>query len=223
MCIIINMSAISELRTKVDHDVLDYQVISGALAEYRKPADRIKRMIDDEELVRVKRGLYVFGRPFRRRLVSREYLANLIFGPSYVSLQSALAFHGLIPENVEAVTSVTTGRNHEFETSFGTFTYAHLSESRYVTGVYLHTRDGDSFLIATPEKALVDTVWTDKRVSGITLREFEPYLFDDLRLDSSAVASFDRSLLIQIERAYDSAKISQLVKFLTQKKALRYE
>jgi predicted transcriptional regulator of viral defense system len=65
--------------------------------------------------------LYIFGDEERRGPYSRELLANLMYGPTFISLESALAFYGLIPERVEAMLSVTTGRSREFDTPVGRF------------------------------------------------------------------------------------------------------
>jgi hypothetical protein len=59
-----------------------------------------------KDIIRVKKGLYIFGETYARRPFSREVLANVIYGPSYVSLDYALHYHGLIPERVEAVISI---------------------------------------------------------------------------------------------------------------------
>ena len=119
------------LRQRIDLDVFDYQVLRDALAGYGKPRDKITRLLASGEIVRVKKGLYCFGEAFRKSPICSEYLANLIYGPSYVSLDYALRLHGLIPERVEAVTSVTTRCSRGFETPLGHFTYRTLSHRRY--------------------------------------------------------------------------------------------
>jgi hypothetical protein len=164
--------------------------------------------------MRVKKGLYCFGEAFRREPLSREYLANLIYGPSYVSLEYALSHHGLIPERVETITSITTRRSRDFDTPFGTFSYRMLKGPRYAVGAILETAGKTSFLVASPEKALADKVWTDKRFSGLRLSDYDAYLFDDLRIDREALSRFDYSRLQVIAMAYDSAKINNLVRYL---------
>ncbi|HEY3330215.1 MAG TPA: hypothetical protein VGK19_09365 [Capsulimonadaceae bacterium] len=210
----ISMSPVAELRNHVDQEVFDFQVLTDVLRRYRKPADRTARMVAEGDVVRVRQGLYVFGAPFRRQPIVREQLANLIYGPSYVSLDSALSFHGLIPERVDAVTSVTTGRSREFQTPFGSFSYHSLAPNRYSVGVTLVTSGIVSFLIATPEKALADKVWTDKRFGG-AMNDFEDYLLADLRLDISSLAELDAERLQYIERSYNSRKVSNLVRYIT--------
>ena len=74
----------------------------------------------------LRRGLYVLNAEDRRVEPSPFYLANQIYFPSYVSLESALAFYGFIPEFVAATTSVTTRKTCRFENEFGIFTYQHI-------------------------------------------------------------------------------------------------
>jgi len=218
VCIIDIVNELLQLRKIVGSEVFDYGVLTDALRAYQKPADRVRRMVDEGEIVRVKRGLYVFGEPVRRKPIVREYLANLIYGPSYVSLESALSFHGLIPERVEAMTSVVMGRSHLFETPFGTFSYQGLTKKRYAVGTRFETLSDARFLIASAEKALVDKVWTDKRFNGTTVRDFSVYLFEDLRLDDDALHSFNLDRLDMIGRAYNSPKISNLIRFVAREK-----
>jgi predicted transcriptional regulator of viral defense system len=208
------LNAIALIRRNVEGEVFDYQVLLDALAGYRKPRDRITRLLASGAIVRLKKGLYCFGEAFRKEPLSREYLANLIYGPSYVSLEYALSHHGLIPERVETVTSVTTRRSRDFDTPFGTFSYRMLKGPRYAVGAILETAAKTPFLVASPEKALADKVWTDKRFSGLRLSDYDAYLYDDLRIDRETLIRFDYSRLQVIATAYDSAKINNLIRYL---------
>ena len=73
----------------------------------------------------MKKGLYVFGENNRQRPYSREILANLMYGPSYISLEYALQHYGLIPERVEALTSVTVGRSRNIMMPFAAHGFAY--------------------------------------------------------------------------------------------------
>ena len=210
------MNVIAQMRRIVGGEVFDYQVLLDALSGYRKPRDKITRLLAGGEIVRLKKGLYCFGEAFRREPLSREYLANLIYGPSYVSLEYALSHYGLIPERVETVTSVTTRRSRDFDTPFGTFSYRMLKGPRYAVGAVLETAGSTSFLIASPEKALADKVWTDKRFPGTRLSDYGTYLGDDLRIDREMLGKIDHARLQAIATAYDSAKINNLVRHLNQ-------
>jgi hypothetical protein len=85
-------------------------------------------------------------------------VANRLVRGSYVSLQSALAYHGLIPEHVPVTTSMTTGRPQRRENPLGSFEYHHVRKD-LLTGYRLESvGDGQETLVATPAKALADLV-----------------------------------------------------------------
>jgi hypothetical protein len=210
------MSEIAQIRDRVSQEIFDYQALLDCLRDYRKPRDRIQRLVAAGDIVRVRKGLYAFAAPFRRQPVVREHLANLIYGPSYVSLDSALSYHGLIPERVEAVTSVTTGRSRVFDTPFGVFSYRTLTSARYAVGALLVADGTPAFLLASPEKALADKVWTDKRFAGTRVGNFRSYLLDDLRITPESLRTLDAERLAAVCRAYDSPKIGNLQRFLRQ-------
>jgi predicted transcriptional regulator of viral defense system len=208
------MAETVEIREALDRDIFDYQQLTACLSHLSKPRDKINKLLRKGDIVRVRKGLYTFGRPYRRGPLSRELLANLIHGPSYISLEYALSYHGLIPERVSTVTSVALGRSRKFETPVGVFTYRSLSLERYAVGAELVESPSGSFLVACVEKALADKVWTDKRFSGGNLSDFGPYLEEDLRVDFAQLARLDRSRLERIQQVYDSRKIRNLFRFL---------
>jgi hypothetical protein len=205
---------IMDIRDQVRTDVLDYQQLVASLHGYAKPRDRITALLTDGSLIRVRKGLYVLGDRYRRVPLSRELLANLIYGPSYVSLDYALSHYGMIPERVENVTSVTTSENRRFTTPFGVFTYRPLAPRRYAPGVRWSGEGDTRYLIASPEKALVDKVWTDKRFSPAKLGDFDAYLLEDLRLDERRLSSLDPDQIAAIARAFASRKINMLARYL---------
>ncbi len=209
------MITAADIREQVRGDVTDYQQLVSCLRGYAKPRDRISGLLADGSLIRIRKGLYVFGERYRRAPLSREHLANLIYGPSYVSLDYALSHYGLIPERVENVTSVTTGENRRFETSLGDFTYRSLHPRRYAPGIRWAGERNAHYLMATPEKALVDKVWADKRIRTTNRKDFDAYLFEDLRLDEAQVAALDHERLEAICAAFSSRKIDQLARCLT--------
>jgi predicted transcriptional regulator of viral defense system len=205
---------VTQIRREISGDVFDYQVLSNVLSGYRKPRDVITRLLKRKIIIRIKKGLYCFGDYYRNELVSREYLANLIYGPSYVSLDYALSFHNLIPERVEMITSVTTCRSKDFDTSLGTFSYRMLTGDRYACGVMLEISDKISFLMATPEKAIIDKIWCDKRFAGLRILDYESYLLEDLRMDLEMLCSLDYVRLESIRTVYNSEKINNFIRFL---------
>lgn len=200
------------VRKLIPYDEFDYQTLVSALKGYAHPRDRITTLLRNGSIIRVKKGLYVFGDDNRRRPYSREILANLIYGPSYISLEYALQYHGIIPERVETVTSVTVGRSRRFHTPIGLFTYRMIPLDAYRTGIdRIETGDGRSFLMAVPEKALADKLRLD-RVSIHTQKELQVYLFDDLRIESATIKEMSPIQLEEYADRYHSRKILLLSK-----------
>ena len=208
------MDVLSCLRERVPGEVFDYQVLMDCLSRYRKPRDAVTRLLSDGRIVRVKKGLYCFGQAYIRTPISREHLANLIYGPSYISLDYALSYYGMIPERVHSMTSVTIRRSRSFDTPLGLFSYRTLPDSKYSIGAILDSVSGTSFMIASPEKALVDKVWTDRGFSGRRLSDYEDYLADDLRIGRVELDKLDREALHIIAESYDSVKVNNLLSFL---------
>lgn len=72
--------------------------------------------------------------------------------------------------------------------------------------------------MASPEKALADKVWMDKRFAGARSGGFDAYLLDDLRIDDDALRALDLERLASIARAYESSKIDNLLRFLIKRR-----
>ena len=173
-------------RSATQREEIDYLYLLEFLKGYKNPRDKIKWLLKKGILHRIKKGLYVFGSEYQKRPHSKEVLANLIYGPSYVSMEYALSFYNLIPEWVETVTSVTCKKNRTFQTPVGPFTYQHCPLERYSLGIN-HEKQSEehSFLIASPEKALIDLVSLGKRKIVLeTVSDGSEYLFQDLRIQA---------------------------------------
>jgi hypothetical protein len=197
-----------DLRSRIDGEEFDYPALLSALAEYARPRDRITALLRKGVILRVKKGIYVFGEDSRLRPFSPEVLANWLFGPSYVSLDSALWRHGLIPERPAAVTSVAWGRPRRFATPVGLFIYRPLSLRAYRIGIdQALTEGGRPFLIATPEKALADKVHDARGTALLTLSGMKSYLTDHLGVSPERLAGLDVSKLAAIRDCFGSAKI----------------
>jgi predicted transcriptional regulator of viral defense system len=110
-------------------------------------------------LIKLRRGCYMFNESDRKTTPSRAYLANQLYRPSYVSLEYALSFYDLIPERVADVTSITTKKTKRFRNKLGTFIYQHIKPAA-LRG-YKSSQDGTglAFLIAEPEKAVIDFLY----------------------------------------------------------------
>jgi hypothetical protein len=206
---------IQALRQAVEHEICDYQTLLTVLSGYARPRDKITEMLRHSEIVRVKKGLYLFGEGFRRKPYSLELLANLMYGPSYVSLEYALSYYALIPERVETVTSVTPGRARRFETPVGLFTY----QTAPIEGFRGHVQrmelaGGGGFLMALPEKALAEKLRAERGAGITSQRDIETFLVDSLRADPTALRALQIDRLRDMAEHYRSRRIRLLYKWL---------
>lgn len=132
------------------------------LAGDRDPAHvrrQLSRWVEAGRLFQLRRGLYALAPPFQRLRPHPFLVANRLVRGSYVSLQAALAHHGLIPEHVPVTTSVGPGRNQRFSTSLGVFDFSHLKREQLTGARWVELGGGQSALVASPEKALLDLVY----------------------------------------------------------------
>ena len=213
---------IAKIRKEISQEEFDYQTLLDCLKDYARPRDKISGLLRKGIIIRVKKGLYIFGDDYRRRPYSREILANLIYGPSYISLDYALQHYGLIPERVEAVTSVTIGRSRKFFTPIGLFTYRMISLEAFRIGMdRIEIGDGRAFLMATPAKALADKLHEGRGTGIQTQKELSKYLEESLRIDPAVLGELKQMDLDAIARHYRSKKIrllSELVHRIHKKK-----
>ncbi len=127
--------------------------LKDSLAVFGNPRMKISRMLASGELISLRRGLYL-----RDRAVDPLSLAAPIYGPSYVSFETALAWHGLIPERVEAILCATLKRAVEFETPVGHYRYRHVPVRVFSIGIVRVEDTSLPWFLASPTKALCDTI-----------------------------------------------------------------
>jgi len=189
------------LRNSTLTEEFDYNFIRQALSGYKNPRVKINDLLKKGAIIRVKKGLYVFGPSLAREPYSKEILANLIYGPSYISLEYALSFYGLIPERVETITSVTNKRKKLFNTPVGIFSYKYINPSIYSYGVTLYDLDKHhSILIATKEKAFSDMLYFSDKMDDED--QLEKYMFEDLRLDREELMGFNLREVNKLAQLY---------------------
>ena len=138
----------------------------------RELSIQLSRWVRSGRLVQLRRGVYAIAKPYRKVEPHPFLVANALRKNSYVSLQSALAFHGLIPEHVPACTSVTTGRSEKLETALGTFIYMRAKRDHLFGFRQMEVAANQFAFVANPEKALLDLVYVTKGAQATSyLRE----------------------------------------------------
>ena len=208
------MTAIERIRLRIEGEVFDYTQLMDALKEYKKPRDVVSGLLQKAYIIRIRKGLYIFGELWKRNGISKEALSNLVYGPSVISLDFALAFYGLIPEHIHSVTAITTGRSRVFNTPVGSFSYSQQKATRLSFAYSLHNNNS-SFLIAEPLKALADKVWFDKRFKPTSTASYHDYLFDDLRIDEDVLSQhINLGFMQELDKVYSSRKITWLISYL---------
>lgn len=193
--------AFQDLRRAVEGEIFDYQTLMHHLRKHKKPRDKVTALLKEGAIVRIKKGLYIFGPDYRRQTISLEILANLIYSPSYISLEYALSKNGLIPERAYVVTSVCLQRSRIFKTPMGQFSYKKRPLAAYPTGIkQVEVPHEGSYLMAEPEKALVDLVSQVKQIKSV--RKMQEYLYENMRMEQSDLKKLNKKLLNEILKSY---------------------
>ena len=110
-------------------------IIESLYPEYRSINHKVQQMENDGKIIRLKKGLFVVSPNESGELISMELIANHIYGPSYVSMETALRYYGLIPEAVYEFRSMTTKSSRTFQNSLGIFGYSHCSNEYFPIGI----------------------------------------------------------------------------------------
>ena len=159
-------------------------------------SDKARRLEQEGRIIRLKKGLYVRSAEDGAEPVA-ELVANHLYGPSYVSMQSALRHYGLIPERVYATQSLTIKHSRSFDTPLGRYDYFSCGVNYFPIGVTQHHDEGIQFLIASPEKALCDLLVKTRSLEFDTPDTLFEYLENDLRFDTDALKTMDVGILRQ--------------------------
>ena len=193
---------------------VDFGTLAASLSDYRYPKDKVSHMEKDGELIRLKKGLYVVSPKIHRMTISRELIANHLFGPSYVSFEYALSYYKLIPERVYTLRSMTMKRARSFSTPFGNFEYISAPSNYFQIGIdQVIVNNRYAYLIATPEKAICDLIMTTSGLRLQSVKAMQVYLEEALRFDFSAIDKFDVQIVKKcIDAGRKKAEITQLYK-----------
>lgn len=159
---------------------------------------QLSRWVRSGKLIQLRRGVYTLAEPHRKSAPHPFLVANRLKRASYVSLQSALEFHHIIPEYVPSVTSITTGRPETLSSPAGRFVFKHVKKSLFFGFEPVDLGDGQTAFVAGPEKALLDLVY-------LTPGSDDADYLRELRLQNTEILSVDR--LRETARAFDSPKL----------------
>jgi predicted transcriptional regulator of viral defense system len=122
---------------------------------------QLSRWVGSGRLHQLRRGLYALAPPFQKVRPHPFLVANRLVLGSYVSLQSALAHYGLIPESVPVTTSVSADRPCRWKTPLGAYEFRHIQGDLLTGYRWMEVAEGQSANVATPEKALLDLIYLE--------------------------------------------------------------
>lgn len=176
---------------KLNTPEITTSMLLGVFSDYKDARGKISTLSKKGILKPIKQGVYLVNEDLGLRPYSKEILANLIYGPSYISLETALSNYGFIPERVAATTSICLGRGKSFSTPVGEFEYHHIKESIYPMGVQLKEIFRGAFCQhATPEKSLLDFLYIKETKRGFqNSKDYFNYLLDSYRFDLHTIES----------------------------------
>ncbi len=165
--------------------------------------------INKGNIISLKRGLYTLKEEDRQTGLSRYFLANQIYSPSYIGLETALSYYGIIPEAVHTITSVTTKKTQAFKNPFGRFAYHHIKQELYDDYVKQQDEFGCPFLIATAERAVVEFLYFRLR----DIKKFDEDIFEtSFRFQNLEAINCDK--LFKIAGVFKKTKLDRAIKLL---------
>ncbi len=206
--IIHNMSRlIDQIKKNVPHDFFsDTEICNLFSGSDNSRFALIKRAIAKNELIHLRRGLYHLNQDLCRFPINKFSIAQKIYGPSYISFESALAYHELIPEDVVTVSSACLKRSNQFENPFGIFSYNTVPSAIFYVCVERIEEANQIFFMATPWKAIVDYVYVNK----LDWDSIKP-LIESLRIEKEALLSLNKDDLDKLELFYRSRRVKKFI------------
>ena len=191
-------------------------VLYSLYSDLKQPKDKISDLERKGFIIRIKRDLYVVSKKVHQQEISSELVANHLYSPSYVSLESALTYHGLIPERVYLMRSVCTKMHKWYDTPLGQFEYVKVPENYFPIAVKQEIIDNSyCFLIASPEKALCDLILCTNNLRLQSVKAMQNYLIEDLRIDFDILKNLDTEIIKQcIEVGKKKTELGLLLNFL---------
>ncbi|GHT30325.1 hypothetical protein AGMMS49574_09730 [Bacteroidia bacterium] len=195
---------------------INKDILYSLYSDLKRPDEKVSELERKGLIIRVKRNLYVVSQKVHNQKISSELVANHLYRPSYVSLDSALSHYGLIPERVYAMRSVCMTLHKQYDTPLGHFEYIKVPDKYYPIGISQQIVDNEyAYLIATPEKALCDKIVTTQNLRIQSVKAMNEYLEEDLRFEMSALSSFDVDIVAAcIEFGKKKTELTQLLKLL---------
>lgn len=200
-----------------DEPVFETGLLLAGSVDVKDVRRQLSRWMKAGKIYQLRRGLYSLASLYQKTVPHPFLVANRMVRGSYVSLQSALAYHGMIPEHVPVTTSVTTGRPNRWETPLGVFAYHHIQPRLFAGHRLFDMGDGQRAFIAAPEKALLDLVY-------LTPQADSPTYLNELRLQN--LERLDGMFLEEMRSLLGTPRLVRATKWImeqTERESQEYE
>ena len=165
-------------------------------------------------LISLKRGVYLLNKDNRKVDIDNNVVANILYEPSYLSLEYALNFYGIIPEAVSDMTSVTTLKTMRFSNELGNFIYQKIKPEAF-RGFKKMGEGKNSFFIAEAEKAVVDFLYLN--LSQFTINVESSQAVNEILEQSyrfQNIEELDTKRLLELAKLFKTKKLTRVVKDL---------
>jgi predicted transcriptional regulator of viral defense system len=166
----------------------------------------MKRALKAGQIIRLRRGIYCLSKKYQRRGINLYALSQQLYGPSFISLESALSYHGWIPEGVFFTTCVCMKKSLSFTTPLGRFDYRHVPSTVFYEGVERIEEQGDAYFMAGPWKALCDYVYIHKKA----WTSVDP-LIKSMRIDEQEFQHAEREELLNMRQNTPSRRVHSFI------------
>ena len=190
--------------------IVEGELIIDQLSDtYSSPACKLGRMVENGEVVRLRRGLYETDPETPPYLV-----ASRICEPSYISFEYALMRHNIIPERVVRVTNATFGKRKTktYSNMLGTFVYYDIPEEAFPVGIEYWGEGDCRYPMASAVKAVCDML--SKMPPTRSKKGLEALMFEDLRFDEDAIMGLDAKTVLEYSALYHSTTVKTLGYYL---------
>ena len=176
---------------------INRDILFSLYSDLKCPAYRkIPELEQKGLIIRVKRDLYVVSPKVHNLEISRELVANHLYRPSYISLETALSYYGLIPERVYSVRSVCMKHYKQYDTPLGHFEFIKVPENYFQIGINQEIINNSyAFLIASPTKAICDMIVATPNLRLQSVKAMQNYLMEDLRIDVEELRKLERDVV----------------------------
>lgn len=186
-------------------------IISKDVVRIEKNSQAVRNQLNRWQkkrlIIKLKRGVYLFNKNDRKNDTSLIFVANQLYTPSYVSLEFALSYYGLIPERTVDLTCVSTKKTIRFKNELGVFIYQHVKPCAFRGFKLSKDKCGLPLLLAEPEKAVADFLYLNlNRFKSDVKEKFKvSYRFQNME-------SLSQKRLIELAKSFESERLMRLIK-----------